>query len=327
MLYPPIERLSRQLKSASVESTDARFLSTTGMSSTTFQNFHQLFELAPYSRVQRNSFDNAAVLRALRSNPSFARMKNEGCYGEVPPLFMAVSLGATEELVGLLCDFYPESLEITDRHGRTPLHQAVEFGASPNVVRYLLGRRSDSAAEADQIGRTPLHCAAAYGASLEIAKMLCTSCPHAAFQKDRRGRLPLHVICAQEDADLDFVKFLLEANPRAVVERTAESVTALEIVEKGRAPLEIIFPLSAVALMIKEVPTCAKVASLVKRLNAMNWPRGVFIYMDLQTSVTHFSSSGHDIKMMPQILSVVAQKCKADTLFSIVKERLPGIIR
>ena len=142
-----------------------------------------------------------------------------------------------------------------------------------------------------------------------------------------RGRLPLHVICAEEDADLDFVKFLLEANPRAVVERTAESVTALEIVEKGRAPLEIIFPLSAVALMIKEVPTCAKVASLVKRLNAMNWPRGVFIYMDLQTSVTHFLSSGHDIKMMPQILSVVAHKCKADTLFSIVKERLPGIIR
>ena len=278
--------------------------------------------------AQREVFNNDAVLKAIKSSPKLALQKYDFTFasGSVPPLFMAVSLGANEELVAALSDVCPAALGETDRYGRTPLHQAVEFGSTPAVVKYLLDRRPESASDADHIGRLPLHCAAAYSASTDVVRLLCEYYPEAAFKKDNRGRLPLHIVCTHEESSIDVVRHLLELNPRAVFQKNAKGSSALELVEKGKAPLEVMLSVSAVALMMKENPKHATVLSMVARLESMGWTRGVLLFVDLNPSVAHFLELHQRMNLVPHFLSSVGKHCKLNTMFSIVMD-MPGIFQ
>lgn len=287
--------------------------------------FISYLNLAPYSSAQRGTFNNDGLLSIVEQNPGLCSTKHEFTFasGAVPPIFMAVSLGANKKLVSALADACPAALGQTDRYGRTPLHQAVEFGSTADVVEYLLTVRPQSAAATDHIGRTPLHCACAYSASIDIVRLLCKFCPDAVFQKDNRGRLPIHISCAHEDEDgssLQVVRYLLERYPRSVHEITAKGSTALELVEKGRASLEVMLPVSAVAIMLKENPSRATAVSLVARLESMEWSAGVLLYLDISPSVIHHILNIHrEEKLMPHLLSSVGKYCKLDTIFEIVK--------
>lgn len=136
--------------------------------------FISYLNLAPYSSAQRGTFNNDGLLSIVEQNPGLCSTKHEFTFasGAVPPIFMAVSLGANKKLVSALADACPAALGQTDRYGRTPLHQAVEFGSTADVVEYLLTVRPQSAAATDHIGRTPLHCACAYSASIDIVRLL-----------------------------------------------------------------------------------------------------------------------------------------------------------
>jgi len=289
--------------------------------------FISYLNLAPYSSAQRGTFNNDGLLSIVEQNPGLCCTKHEFTFasGAVPPIFMAVSLGANKKLVSALADACPAALgqTQTDRYGRTPLHQAVEFGSTADVVEYLLTVRPQSAATTDHIGRTPLHCACAYSASIDIVRLLCKFCPDAVFQKDNRGRLPIHISCAHEDEDgssLQVVRYLLERYPRSVHEITAKGSTALELVEKGRASLEVMLSVSAVAIMLKENPPRATAVSLVARLESMEWSAGVLLYLDINPSVIHYILNLHrEEKLMSHLLSSVGKCYKLGTMFEIVK--------
>ena len=286
--------------------------------------FISYLNLAPYSSAQRGTFNNDRLLSMVEQIPGLATKLYDFTFasGAVPPIFMAVSLGANKKLVSALADACPAALGQTDRYGRTTLHQAVEFGSSADVVEYLLTVRPQSAAATDHIGRTPLHCACAYSAPIDIVRLLCKFCPNAVFQKDNRGRLPIHISCAHEDdgSSLQVVRYLLERYPRSVHELTAKGSTALELVEKGRASLEVMLSVSAVATMLKENPSRATAVSLVARLESMEWSAGVLLYLDINPSVIHHILNLHrEEKLMPHLLSSVGKCCKLGTMFEIVK--------
>lgn len=286
--------------------------------------FISYLNLAPYSSAQRGTFNNDGVLSIIQRNPHLARTKHDFTFasGAVPPLFMAVSLGANKKLVSALAEACPAALGQTDRYGRTPLHQAVEFGSSADVVEYLLEQCPQSAADIDHIGRTPLHSSCAYSASLDIVRLLCKFCPKSVFQKDNRGRLPLHISCAHEDdgSSIQVVRYLLELHPHSVHERTAKGSTALELVEKGRASLEVMLSVSAVATMLKENPKRATALSLIARLESMEWRSGVHLYLDINPSIIHTLDLHREQKLVPHVLSSVGKHCKLGTMFEIVKD-------
>ena len=286
--------------------------------------FISYLNLAPYSTAQRDTFNNDGLLSIVQRNPHLARTKHDFTFasGAVPPLFMAVSLGANKKLVSALVEACPNALGQTDRYGRTPLHQAVEFGSSADVVEYLLEQRPQSAARIDHIGRTPTHSACAYSASLDIVQLLCKFCPKSVFQKDARGRLPLHILCAHEDdgSSIQVVRYLLELHPHSVHERTAKGSTALELVEKGRASLEVMLSVSAVATMLKENPKRATVLSLIARLESMEWRSGVHLFLDINPSIIHTLDMHREEKLVSYVLSSVGRRCKLGTMFEIVKD-------
>jgi ankyrin repeat protein len=288
--------------------------------------FISYLNLAPYSSAQRGLFNNDGLLSIIQRNPHLARTRHDFTFasGAVPPVFMAVSLGADKKLVAALSEACPAALGQTDRYGRTPLHQAVEFGSSTDVVQYLLEQRPQSAADADHIGRTPLHCACAYSASIDIVRILCKFCPKSVFQKDHRGRLPVHISCAHEDdgdgSSIQVVRYLLELNPHSVHERTAKGSTALELVEKGRASLEVMLSVSAVATMLKENPSRATAMSLISRLERMEWRSGILLYLDINPSIMHTLDLRRDEKLLPYVLSSVGKHCKLGTMFEVVKD-------
>jgi hypothetical protein len=289
-----------------------------------FLEFISYLNLAPYSSAQRGAFNNDGLLSIVEQKPCFACTKHEFKFasGAVPPIFMAVSLGANKKLVSALAEACPAALGQTDRYARTSLHQAVEFGSSADVVEYLLTVRPQSAAATDHIGRTPLHCACAYSASIGIVRLLCKFCPDAVFQRDNRGRLPIHISCAHEDdgSPLQVVRYLLERYPRSVHELTAKGSTTLELVEKGRASLDVMLSVLAVATMLKEDPSRATAVSLVTRLKSMEWSAGVLLYLDINPSVIHHILNLHrEEQLMPHLLSTVGKICKLGTMFEIVK--------
>ena len=286
--------------------------------------FISYLNLAPYSSAQRETFNNDGLLSIIQRNPHLACTRHEFTFasGAVPALFMAVSLGANKKLVSALVEACPAALGQTDRYGRTPLHQAVEFGSTADVVEYILEQRPQSAADIDHIGRTPLHSSCAYSAPLDIVRLLCKYCPKAVFQKDARGRLPLHISCAHEDdgSSIQVVRYLLELHPHSVHERTAKGSTALELVEKGRASLEVMLSVSAVATMLKENPSRATAMSLIARLNSMGWRLGILLYLDINPTAIHTLELHREEKLVPHVLSSVGNRCKLGTMFEIVKD-------
>lgn len=286
--------------------------------------FQTLLDLAPYSKAERNSFQNDEVLRAIRASPELSQIKLNFTHvsGLVFPLFMAVSIGASTEVIELLA-VPDEALEGTDEYSRTPLHQAVEYRASLPVVQLLLRRQSSLSRAKDYIGRTPLHCACAYGASVEVTKCLIQSYPQALYEKDNRRRLPLHIACSSEDSCVQVARLLLEEYPSALYETDGKGATALEKAEKGRASLEVVTSFQVVQTMLKPKKDDlneSEARDLLARFESIGWRNGTWrLLINHHPSIIQKLHMKNTLQIMPQVLSMVERHCALDTLFSIVK--------
>jgi len=283
--------------------------------------FQALLDLAPYSKAERDTFDNDAVLRAIRLRPDLAQTKFDFTHvlGLVYPLFMAVSIGASPEVVTLLA-VPDEALEGTDEYSRTPLHQAVEYRASVAVVQLVLNRRPLLSRSKDYIGRTPLHCACAYNSSMEVANLLIQSNPQALFEKDNRRRLPLHIACSSEDSCVQVARLFLEKHPQAMYETDGRGATALEKAEKGRASLEVANSFQAVNSMLQKKTLNEREArTLIARFESIGWKDGTWLLLNHHPSIVQTLQIGNTLQVMPQLLSMAGHRYNLTTLFSIVK--------
>lgn len=298
------------------------------------KSLQELLDLAAYSTSERAMYDDAAVLAAIRRDPSSARRRYEfraTCSGggshPVHPLLLAVGLGASLGVVRAIHDAQASDDDDrrkshvlqgeTDRYGRTALHYAAEFRASADVVMLLLELDPNAGAARDYIGRTPLHCACAYGSAAEVVKILADTRQGAVKERDRRKRTPLHVACSH-DASLDVVRMLLERYPQAVREKNGKGATPLEIAEKSNAvTLEVMQSLSVVSRILElQFGEEEDAIELVKESVAINWVGGVALVLDAQPCVVHLLRL--DDKVKPQLLHMVGRTCKLQTLMQIL---------
>lgn len=137
--------------------------------------------------------------------------------------------------------------------------------------------------------------------------------------------MPLHIVCAHEESAIEVVRYLLELNPHAVHEKTAKGSSALELVEKGRAPLEVMLSVSAVALMLNHQRPLKRetVVSMVARLESMEWRGGILLFLDLNPSIIHKLNLHHELVLVPHLLSSFGKHCKLNTIYEMVKD-MPG---
>jgi ankyrin repeat protein len=143
------------------------------------------------------------------------------CYGDVSlPIHLAVSYGASLEVVEFLVDQCPRALKERTSTGALPLHLAAAF-APLQVVQVL----SDQALkERDADVWLPLHVAAVFVAPLQVVQFILDRYPQALSKADDCGLLPLHV--AAKASELEVVKLLADRRPRALRTPEASRCTA-----------------------------------------------------------------------------------------------------
>ncbi len=119
-----------------------------------------LYEL--FERVKDNSKNDKdwIVIRKWFTRHSGADISEAASYkakNGTTALHLACRKGAPFEIVELVIDACPESLEWEDEFGWLPLHYACHHGVEQKVLDELLNRNPDTVKVTDTKGRNPLH--------------------------------------------------------------------------------------------------------------------------------------------------------------------------
>ena len=180
--------------------------------------------------------ENDLLRELIKRNPRSAETKypfDSVCrLGSVRPIYAAVALGASADVVELLCDACPAALLDRSACSWTPLHAACVHGASLGVVKLLTERCPGALAERDIKKQTPLHSACESQAQPDVIDHLVRMRPEAlsetACSSGVYGQNALHIAC-QYAAPFESVKLLLHARPEAARETDMD----------GRIPLHL----------------------------------------------------------------------------------------
>ena len=114
-----------------------------------------------------------------------------------------------------------------------PLHSACARQPPAALVSALLDAYRPAAAACDDQGLYPLHYAAGNQASSAVVKTLLLNHPAATSAADPTGLLPLHYLAKWGPADRLCLDILLLTNQDAVLERTEEGETPLQLALEG----------------------------------------------------------------------------------------------
>jgi len=112
-------------------------------------------------------------------------------YSGMYPLHIAVSKGASLDVVQLLTFQNPNALTKKDKNGNTPLNIAIKNKAKVEILYFFLAENISLAAMLDNRSNSPLHIACMYGCCEDIVETLLLSFPAALYLKNRDGRSPL----------------------------------------------------------------------------------------------------------------------------------------
>jgi ankyrin repeat protein len=130
--------------------------------------------------------------------PSTLRMKNS--IGWLPLQFACLH-GASLEVLNLLIQAYPESMDM----------QGTTVGDKPSQLLKEWAHH-----KGDNEHRFLLHKAITSGFSLQLVKLLLETFPESALTQDKHGMVPLHYACSKNSVHfLDIVMLLLHACPES----------------------------------------------------------------------------------------------------------------
>jgi ankyrin repeat protein len=136
------------------------------------------------------------------------------------PMWMALEdprglMSRNLDLIRLLHEAWPESLQMIDGMGRTPLHAAVDALAPPDVLAYVVDRGGPASLRVtDREGRVPLHLLATARGSggpeddrggrewVAAAHVLLEAWPGALHERPHNGELPVHAAALLPATDL-----------------------------------------------------------------------------------------------------------------------------
>ena len=121
------------------------------------------------------------------------------------------------------CTFkYP--FDRSDRFGSVrPIYAALTLGVSADVVELLCDACPASLMDRSACGWTALHTACARGASLDVVQVLTQKCPSALAERDIKKQTPLHAACESVRADPSVIEYLVRMRPESLRETACSS--------------------------------------------------------------------------------------------------------
>jgi len=171
----------------------------------------------------------------------------------VHPLFAALALGATVDVVRALYEACPKALgETTRTEGLTPLHLAARYGACCKVIEFLLHHcPSHAGRKSKGTWMTPLHYAAASSSSCrsDVVRALAVASPASLRAKDRRGNAPLHRAALSRSASEETVRTFVAMGRSALGDANDMGMTPVHALCLGNAQ-----PSSVLELMLNKHP-------------------------------------------------------------------------
>mmetsp|Transcript_25609 Transcript_25609/g.33943 ORF Transcript_25609/g.33943 Transcript_25609/m.33943 type:complete len:435 (+) Transcript_25609:77-1381(+) len=214
--------------------------------------YHDIFGKKKCQEVDNNSSTDDFV-EFITKNPQVARAKykfseegrnssssnsnNQNSVWSCYPLHMAVTLGASVEVIDALYRSFPEVIEekciFHDLIEFTPLQAACCFQrSSVEVVSFLLEKCPMAIQEKGSHQMTSLHLACFKRASVNMVRLLLDTWPESIRERERFGQLPLHMACGR-GASLDVVSLLLEKWPDSIKEKNNDGETPLHLACQG----------------------------------------------------------------------------------------------
>ena len=175
------------------------------------------------------------------------------------------------QVVGLMAELHPNSIQATLSDGKTALHLACHKakGEDIHVIRYLAYAYPRSLQMADCNGCTPLRIACGFAGeeSLSVIGFLVEASPESVRQLDKFGNSVLHWYLQGPSwqTHLAIVKLLVEAYPDALrIKDRVNELTPLHIACK-RAELDVI------CYMVEKCPEVLELDGTTTPLHAVSW--------------------------------------------------------
>mmetsp|Transcript_8132 Transcript_8132/g.12700 ORF Transcript_8132/g.12700 Transcript_8132/m.12700 type:complete len:247 (-) Transcript_8132:75-815(-) len=171
----------------------------------------------PWKEMERQQFDNRKLQQHIKIHPEGVGAKYEfksAGRGNIMryPLFRAVALGASIDVVQHMYDIFPDAIHETGNFSTTPLHAACVYRASLEVIEFLLTQYPSASKIRNKHLNYPIHFACEYGVSTpSVIKILVEVNPQALKEKNKLGQTPYQIIQRKDtSADPDVLRILQE---------------------------------------------------------------------------------------------------------------------
>jgi len=176
-------------------------------------------------RVEFPDFGTLTV-RQLRTflqsfPPDFFRSRDHGNNGTLP-IHVACAQGASLDILRILVELDPTTLQIPDSTGATPLHTTCGGGRTTvDLLRFLVAQGGPTALSArDQDGALPLHRLLHSRPALDLVEFLVEEYANSVQVTTNEGELPF-VVASKASCSIDVLCTLLRAYPDALALSTA----------------------------------------------------------------------------------------------------------
>jgi ankyrin repeat protein len=190
-------------------------------------------------------YNDDEVFEFIEEHPEVVAVKYdfEHFSGQIFPLSVLCTLGASLETIQLVYRFFPKAIEESDVWIGTPLHYAVQHKAKSSVVGFLISQHPFMLQARNQFGRLPLHMACLFRAHSKTIALLLEEYPEASDEVEKDGYTPLHLAC-ENGSNAETIKLLIGGKPQRCVSR---------ILSSGSTPLHLACGKNASKAVISEL--------------------------------------------------------------------------
>ena len=195
-----------------------------------------------------NKYNDFEVFEFLEEHPETAAVSYdfEHFSGQIFPLSVLCTLGASLETVRLVYGAFPKAIDQCDPWIGTPLHYAMQHKAKAAVVSFLIRQHPFMLQERNQFGRLPLHTASLFKATSKTVSLLLEEYPQGADQVEKDGYTPLHLAC-ENGSSAEVVKLLVDGKPERCLALThTDASTPLHLACANKANVAVVAELLTV---------------------------------------------------------------------------------
>jgi len=178
-------------------------------------SFHCEVRTTLLSRLNQNfCFPDDILKKTAKRSIQPSPKKKNSCfsrgisYSGSYPLHIALTNGASLDVVRLILNEDESLLMKKDRHGYSPLSIALKYKAKPQITNFLLAENRALSTVPDNRMNLPLHLACRLGCCVDVIETLLFSFPLAIHVKNRDGLNPLDLFQRSFECSDDVINLL-----------------------------------------------------------------------------------------------------------------------